>query len=141
MEDKLKFEQLEELYEKNPEYSVYYQNLASEINENILNANPEVKELIEEFNSALAPKQEAMDKEFLRMNKLMLELNEASENFDKKSQELEAAKNELLNSEKFAILQEVEEVVYAQIDSVLADPKHPYNKIYLKEQELVEDEE
>lgn len=132
---------LEQFYDAHQEYVTYYQNLLEEINEKILEANPEIAELVVAFNDELRPKQEEIDLLFLKMNKLMMELNTVSEEFALKSKEAEEVKNKLLDSDKYNILREVEEVVFAQLDQILDDPEHGYHELYKQEQQLIEEQD
>lgn len=138
MEDRSK---LDIFYAENPEYTQYYQNALEEVNEKILEANPELAQLIEEFNGEFQQDNDEADRLFLKMNKLMMELNEASEAFYTKAGAIEVKKNSLFATPKYELLREVQEVVYAQLDTILGNAEHPYHELYKQEQQLLDEQE
>lgn len=131
---------LEKFYTENPEYTQYYQHALEEINEKILEANPEIATLVQEFNNELQEDNDEADALFLKMNKLMMELNEVSEAFHKKAQHIEDKKNKLMDTSRYEVLKEVQDVVFAQLDAILGNPEHPYYEIYKQEQQLLDEQ-
>lgn len=127
---------LEKFYDANTEYTNYYQNLIQELQSEIMKNNPELAALVENFNNELQGKQDEADEVFLRLTKAIQEVEKLSNELQVKSDELNTLKESLIKMPKYEILDEVEDVLFAQIDEILRDPAHPYHAVYLQEIEL-----